>query len=68
MHLQIQCHCCCPAYSRCNSVGVLTVMCYAELFPSGLAAFKKITLNIDEEAAMREDTGMQDVYYTEVKD
>uniref|UniRef100_A0A8C2ZDH2 Dedicator of cytokinesis 11 n=1 Tax=Cyclopterus lumpus TaxID=8103 RepID=A0A8C2ZDH2_CYCLU len=37
----------------------------AELFPSGLAAFKKITLNIEEEAAMREDTGMQDVYYTE---
>lgn len=37
-----------------------------ELFPSGLAAFKKITSNIEEEAAMREDTGMQDVYYTEV--
>lgn len=41
-------------------------MCPEELFPSGLVAFKKITLNIDEEAAMREDTGMQDVYYTEV--
>lgn len=38
-----------------------------ELFPSGLAAFKKITLNIEEEAAMKEDTGMQDVYYTEVR-
>uniref|UniRef100_A0A4W6D5C7 Dedicator of cytokinesis 11 n=1 Tax=Lates calcarifer TaxID=8187 RepID=A0A4W6D5C7_LATCA len=37
----------------------------SELFPSGLAAFKRITLNIDEEAAMKEDTGMQDVYYTE---
>ncbi|KAM8898430.1 dedicator of cytokinesis protein 11 isoform 1-T1 [Spinachia spinachia] len=36
-----------------------------KLFPSGLAAFKKITVNIEEEAAMREDTGMQDVYYTE---
>uniref|UniRef100_A0A4W6D364 Dedicator of cytokinesis 11 n=1 Tax=Lates calcarifer TaxID=8187 RepID=A0A4W6D364_LATCA len=36
-----------------------------KLFPSGLAAFKRITLNIDEEAAMKEDTGMQDVYYTE---
>uniref|UniRef100_A0AAX7T3K6 Dedicator of cytokinesis 11 n=1 Tax=Astatotilapia calliptera TaxID=8154 RepID=A0AAX7T3K6_ASTCA len=35
------------------------------LFPSGLAAFKKITFNIDEEAAMKEDAGMQDVYYTE---
>ena len=37
-----------------------------ELFPSGLAAFKRITLNIEEEAAMKEDTGMQDVYYSEV--
>ncbi|KAM3857704.1 dedicator of cytokinesis protein 11 [Diretmus argenteus] len=36
-----------------------------KLFPSGLAAFKKITLNIEEEAAMKEDTGMQDVYYSE---
>nr|XP_055053130.1 dedicator of cytokinesis protein 11 isoform X2 [Misgurnus anguillicaudatus] len=36
-----------------------------KLFPSGLAAFKKITQNIDEEAAMKEDAGMQDVYYTE---
>ncbi|XP_075890081.1 dedicator of cytokinesis protein 11 isoform X3 [Nelusetta ayraudi] len=36
-----------------------------KLFPSGLAAFKRITFNIEEEAAMKEDTGMQDVYYTE---
>ncbi|XP_072315013.1 dedicator of cytokinesis protein 11 isoform X2 [Eucyclogobius newberryi] len=36
-----------------------------KLFPSGLAAFKKITFNIDEEAAMKEDSGMQDVYYSE---
>ncbi|XP_077355806.1 dedicator of cytokinesis protein 11 isoform X1 [Festucalex cinctus] len=36
-----------------------------KLFPSGLAAFKKVTFNIEEEAAMKEDTGMQDVYYTE---
>ncbi|KAJ8405362.1 hypothetical protein AAFF_G00318350 [Aldrovandia affinis] len=36
-----------------------------KMFPSGLTAFKKITLNIDEEAAMKEDTGMQDVYYSE---
>uniref|UniRef100_A0A673HMQ5 Netrin-4-like n=1 Tax=Sinocyclocheilus rhinocerous TaxID=307959 RepID=A0A673HMQ5_9TELE len=34
-------------------------------FPSGLAAFRKITHNIDEEGAMKEDVGMQDVYYTE---
>uniref|UniRef100_A0A3P9AG07 Dedicator of cytokinesis 11 n=1 Tax=Esox lucius TaxID=8010 RepID=A0A3P9AG07_ESOLU len=36
-----------------------------KMFSSGLAAFKRITLNIEEEAAMKEDTGMQDVYYTE---
>uniref|UniRef100_A0A1A7Y426 Dedicator of cytokinesis 11 n=1 Tax=Iconisemion striatum TaxID=60296 RepID=A0A1A7Y426_9TELE len=36
-----------------------------KMFPSGLTAFKKITFNIEEEAAMKEDTGMQDVYYTE---
>uniref|UniRef100_A0A8C1G386 Dedicator of cytokinesis 11 n=1 Tax=Cyprinus carpio TaxID=7962 RepID=A0A8C1G386_CYPCA len=36
-----------------------------KLFPNGLAAFKKITQNIDEEGAMKEDAGMQDVYYTE---
>ncbi|XP_023821592.1 dedicator of cytokinesis protein 11 isoform X2 [Oryzias latipes] len=36
-----------------------------KLFPSGLSAFKKVTVNIDEEAAMKEDVGMQDVYYTE---
>ncbi|KAJ3585738.1 hypothetical protein NHX12_014457 [Muraenolepis orangiensis] len=36
-----------------------------KLFPSGLAPFKKVTFNIDEETAMKEDSGMQDVYYTE---
>ncbi|TRY94835.1 hypothetical protein DNTS_029910, partial [Danionella cerebrum] len=36
-----------------------------KLFPTGLVAFKKITQNIDEEGAMKEDIGMQDVYYTE---
>uniref|UniRef100_A0A4W4EZ67 Dedicator of cytokinesis 11 n=1 Tax=Electrophorus electricus TaxID=8005 RepID=A0A4W4EZ67_ELEEL len=47
-------HCTCPLFSG-----------FVELFPSGLAAFKKITFNIEEEAAMKEDSGMQDVYYTE---
>uniref|UniRef100_A0A8C7NFH8 Dedicator of cytokinesis 11 n=1 Tax=Oncorhynchus mykiss TaxID=8022 RepID=A0A8C7NFH8_ONCMY len=37
-----------------------------KMFPSGLAVFKRITPNIEEEAAMKDDTGMQDVYYTEV--
>lgn len=48
----------------------MVLFCYKiilGLFPSGLAAFKRITLNIDEEAAMKEDVGMQDVYYTEVR-
>uniref|UniRef100_A0AAR2LMS3 Dedicator of cytokinesis 11 n=1 Tax=Pygocentrus nattereri TaxID=42514 RepID=A0AAR2LMS3_PYGNA len=36
-----------------------------KLFLTGLAAFKKVTFNIEEEAAMKEDSGMQDVYYTE---
>ncbi|XP_061665045.1 dedicator of cytokinesis protein 11 [Syngnathoides biaculeatus] len=36
-----------------------------KLFPSGLAAFKKITFNIEEEAAMKEDTETLDVDYTE---
>uniref|UniRef100_A0AAR2L4E0 Dedicator of cytokinesis 11 n=1 Tax=Pygocentrus nattereri TaxID=42514 RepID=A0AAR2L4E0_PYGNA len=38
---------------------------FTELFLTGLAAFKKVTFNIEEEAAMKEDSGMQDVYYTE---
>uniref|UniRef100_A0A8C7D864 Dedicator of cytokinesis 11 n=1 Tax=Oncorhynchus kisutch TaxID=8019 RepID=A0A8C7D864_ONCKI len=41
------------------------VLCYTLSNTFGLAAFKRITLNIEEEAAMKEDTGMQDVYYTE---
>ncbi|XP_048400109.2 dedicator of cytokinesis protein 11 isoform X2 [Stegostoma tigrinum] len=36
-----------------------------KLFPKGCAAFKAITPNIEEEAAMKEDAGMQDVHYTE---
>lgn len=47
-------------------VNMFSACLWAELFSSGLAAFKKISFNIDEEAAMKEDTGMQDVYYTEV--
>ncbi|XP_020819071.1 dedicator of cytokinesis protein 11 isoform X2 [Phascolarctos cinereus] len=36
-----------------------------KLFSSGCSAFKKITPNIDEEAAMKEDAGMMDVHYSE---
>lgn len=38
-----------------------------ELFPSGCTAFRKITPNIDEEGAMKEDGGMMDVHYSEVR-
>ncbi|XP_072287615.1 dedicator of cytokinesis protein 11 [Pyxicephalus adspersus] len=36
-----------------------------KLFHTGCSVFKKITPNIDEEAAMKEDAGMLDVYYSE---
>uniref|UniRef100_A0A2K6KAZ4 Dedicator of cytokinesis 11 n=1 Tax=Rhinopithecus bieti TaxID=61621 RepID=A0A2K6KAZ4_RHIBE len=38
-----------------------------KLFPNGCSAFKKITPNIDEEGAMKEDAGMMDVHYSEVR-
>ncbi|XP_066496355.1 dedicator of cytokinesis protein 11 isoform X2 [Tiliqua scincoides] len=36
-----------------------------KLFPAGYSSFKKITPNIDEEGAMKEDAGMMDVHYSE---
>uniref|UniRef100_A0A8C6YHG5 Dedicator of cytokinesis 11 n=1 Tax=Naja naja TaxID=35670 RepID=A0A8C6YHG5_NAJNA len=36
-----------------------------KLFPTGCSSFRKITPNIDEEGAMKEDAGMMDVHYTE---
>ncbi|XP_017592103.1 PREDICTED: dedicator of cytokinesis protein 11 isoform X3 [Corvus brachyrhynchos] len=36
-----------------------------KLFPSGCTVFRKITPNIDEEGAMKEDGGMMDVHYSE---
>ncbi|CAH2315231.1 dedicator of cytokinesis 11 isoform X3 [Pelobates cultripes] len=36
-----------------------------KLFHSGCSVFKKITPNIDEEAGMKDDAGMMDVYYSE---
>ncbi|XP_030430462.1 dedicator of cytokinesis protein 11 isoform X8 [Gopherus evgoodei] len=36
-----------------------------KLFPNGCSAFRKITSNIDEEGAMKEDAGMMDVHYSE---
>uniref|UniRef100_A0A7M4EHW7 Dedicator of cytokinesis 11 n=1 Tax=Crocodylus porosus TaxID=8502 RepID=A0A7M4EHW7_CROPO len=42
-----------------------TLASSCQLFPSGCSAFKKITPNIDEEGAMKEDAGMMDVHYSE---
>ena len=36
------------------------------MFRQGCSAFRVITPNIDEEAAMMEDVGMQDVHFNEV--
>lgn len=39
----------------------------AGMFRQGCTAFRVITPNIDEEAAMMEDVGMQDVHFNEVR-
>ena len=51
----------------------LVCVCVCVLFPrvagmfrQGCSAFRVITPNIDEEAAMMEDVGMQDVHFNEV--
>lgn len=36
------------------------------MFRQGCTAFRVITPNIDEEASMMEDVGMQDVHFNEV--
>lgn len=41
------------------------VLC-AGMFRQGCSAFRVVTPNIDEEAAMMEDVGMQDVHFNEV--
>ena len=37
------------------------------MFRQGCTAFRAITPNIDEEASMMEDVGMQDVHFNEVR-
>lgn len=41
--------------------------CMSGMFRQGCSAFRVITPNIDEEAAMMEDVGMQDVHFNEVR-
>lgn len=36
------------------------------MFRQGCTAFRVVTPNIDEEASMMEDVGMQDVHFNEV--
>lgn len=43
------------------------VLC-SGMFKQGCSAFRVVTPNIDEEAAMMEDVGMQDVHFNEVCD
>lgn len=43
------------------------ILC-AGMFKQGCSAFRVVTPNIDEEAAMMEDVGMQDVHFNEVCD
>lgn len=43
----------------------LLLLC-AGMFKQGCSAFRVVTPNIDEEAAMMEDVGMQDVHFNEV--
>lgn len=38
----------------------------AGMFRQGCSTFRVITPNIDEEASMMEDVGMQDVHFNEV--
>jgi len=47
-------------YSACY------IFSLAGMFRQGCLAFRVITPNIDEEAAMMEDVGMQDVHFNEV--
>uniref|UniRef100_A0A672JMV3 Dedicator of cytokinesis 9 n=1 Tax=Salarias fasciatus TaxID=181472 RepID=A0A672JMV3_SALFA len=44
----------------------LPLLC-AGMFKQGCTAFRVVTPNIDEEAAMMEDVGMQDVHFNEVR-
>lgn len=41
-------------------------MVCAGMIKQGCSAFRVVTPNIDEEAAMMEDVGMQDVHFNEV--
>lgn len=52
------------SFSQVDSSPMLS-LCLG-MFRQGCTAFRVITPNIDEEAAMMEDVGMQDVHFNEV--
>lgn len=56
-----------PTDSLTNIQSLLLPPVHEGMFRQGCSAFRVITPNIDEEAAMMEDVGMQDVHFNEVK-
>lgn len=65
-------HVCCPPkdvplvlndYTNVTACFILAV----GMIKQGCSAFRVVTPNIDEEAAMMEDVGMQDVHFNEVR-
>lgn len=56
-----------PTVALTNTQSVLLPPVCEGMFRQGCSAFRVITPNIDEEAAMMEDVGMQDVHFNEVK-
>lgn len=56
-----------PTVCLTNTQSLLLPPVCEGMFRQGCSAFRVITPNIDEEAAMMEDVGMQDVHFNEVK-
>lgn len=54
-----------PSLGQADSSSPLLSLCLG-MFRQGCTAFRVITPNIDEEASMMEDVGMQDVHFNEV--
>lgn len=46
---------------------MVSLFTWVGMFRQGCSAFRVVTPNIDEEAAMMEDVGMQDVHFNEVR-
>lgn len=54
-----------PTTFMLTALSLLLSLCLG-MFRQGCTAFRVITPNIDEEASMMEDVGMQDVHFNEV--